>query len=63
MPLADQLGPVPERLRRYPLEELRAGAGSTTGSGPTGWFAPMEEPSLDIRRYVLDRLGAVEDPT
>jgi Rieske 2Fe-2S family protein len=24
-PLADQLGPVPERLRRYPLEELRVG--------------------------------------
>ena len=25
VPLADQLGPVPERLRRYPLQELRAG--------------------------------------
>lgn len=24
-PLADQLGPVPERLRRYPLEELAVG--------------------------------------
>ena len=22
-----------------------------------GWFAPMEEPSLDIRRYVVDRVG------
>jgi hypothetical protein len=27
-----------------------------------GWFAPMEEPSLDIRRYVLDRLGATGEP-
>jgi len=24
----------------------------------TGWFAPMEEPSLDIRRWLLPRLGA-----
>jgi Rieske 2Fe-2S family protein len=23
----------------------------------TGWFAPMEEPSLDIRRWLLPRLG------
>jgi hypothetical protein len=27
-----------------------------------GWLAPMEEPSLDIRRYVLDRLGEDEEP-
>ena len=22
-----------------------------------GWFAPMEQPSLDIRRYVVERVG------
>jgi hypothetical protein len=25
-----------------------------------GWFAPMEQPSLDIRRYVVERVGEEE---
>jgi Rieske 2Fe-2S family protein len=36
-------------------ESVQRGMASRAYSG--GWFAPMEQPSLDIRRYVLDRLG------
>jgi Rieske 2Fe-2S family protein len=39
-------------------ESVQRGMASRAYSG--GWFAPMEEPSLDIRRYVLDRLGEAE---
>jgi glycine betaine catabolism A len=35
-------------------ESVQRGMASRAYTG--GWFAPMEEPSLDIRRYVLDRL-------
>ena len=41
-------------------ESVQRGMSSRAYSG--GWFAPMEEPSLDIRRYVLDRLGATGEP-
>ena len=41
-------------------ESVQRGMSSRAYTG--GWFAPMEEPSLDIRRYVLDRLGAAEEP-
>jgi hypothetical protein len=27
-----------------------------------GWFAPMEDGSLDIRRWLLPRLAPVQDP-
>ena len=48
------LGPgQPPGLGR--VRERPAGMASRAYTG--GWFAPMEEPSLDIRRYVLDRLG------
>jgi glycine betaine catabolism A len=36
-------------------ESVQRGMASRAYTG--GWFAPMEEPSLDIRRYVQDRLG------
>ena len=39
-------------------ESVQRGMASRAYTG--GWFAPMEEPSLDIRRYVLDRLGEDE---
>jgi Rieske 2Fe-2S family protein len=41
-------------------ESVQRGMASRAYTG--GWFAPMEEPSLDIRRYVLDRLGEDEEP-
>ncbi len=31
--------------------------GMSSRAYTTGWFAPMEEPSLDIRRWLLPRLG------
>jgi glycine betaine catabolism A len=37
-------------------ESVQRGMASRAYTG--GWFAPMEQPSLDIRRYVLDRLEA-----
>jgi glycine betaine catabolism A len=36
-------------------ESVQRGMGSRAYSG--GWFAPMEDDSLDIRRYLLERLG------
>ena len=39
-------------------ESVQRGMSSRAYTG--GWFAPMEEPSLDIRRYVLDRVGEDE---
>jgi glycine/D-amino acid oxidase-like deaminating enzyme len=33
VPLADQLGPVPDRLRRYPLEDLAVGAAARLPAG------------------------------
>jgi glycine betaine catabolism A len=39
-------------------ESVQRGMSSRAYTG--GWFAPMEQPSLDIRRYVLDRLGEAE---
>ena len=36
-------------------ESVQRGMGSRAYSG--GWFAPMEDASLDIRRYLLERLG------
>ena len=40
-------------------ESVQRGMASRAYTG--GWFAPMEEPSLDIRRYVLDRLARTSD--
>jgi glycine betaine catabolism A len=39
-------------------ESVQRGMGSRAYSG--GWFAPMEDDSLDIRRYLLARLGEEE---
>jgi glycine betaine catabolism A len=36
-------------------ESVQRGMASRAYSG--GWFAPMEQPSLDIRRYVVERVG------
>ena len=36
-------------------ESVQRGMASRAYTG--GWFAPMEQPSLDIRRYLLERLG------
>jgi Rieske 2Fe-2S family protein len=36
-------------------ESVQRGMGSRAYTG--GWFAPMEDASLDIRRYLLERLG------
>ena len=36
-------------------ESVQRGMGSRAYHG--GWFAPMEDASLDIRRYLLERLG------
>jgi glycine betaine catabolism A len=36
-------------------ESVQRGMGSRAYGG--GWFAPMEDASLDIRRYLLERLG------
>ena len=44
-------------------ESVQRGMASRAYTG--GWFAPMEEPSLDIRRYVVERVGdggAAGDP-
>jgi glycine betaine catabolism A len=43
------------RQDRAMCESVQRGMASRAYTG--GWFAPMEEPSLDIRRYVQDRLG------
>jgi Rieske 2Fe-2S family protein len=40
-------------------ESVQRGMSSRSYTG--GWFAPMEQPSLDIRRYVLDRVGDAGD--
>jgi glycine betaine catabolism A len=40
-------------------ESVQRGMGSRAYSG--GWFAPMEDASLDIRRYLLERLGEAGD--
>jgi Rieske 2Fe-2S family protein len=41
-------------------ESVQRGMASRAYTG--GWFAPMEQPSLDIRRYVTDRVGEPDDP-
>jgi glycine betaine catabolism A len=48
------LGPV-NRQDWAMCESVQRGMASRAYTG--GWFAPMEEPSLDIRRYVIGKLG------